>query len=70
MEPREIEHVTTVRNHWWWRPGWAPGRHFYACHLTFEDQPGVQQLVLGYQATLAGLARLDLIPIRWLHLTM
>jgi 2'-5' RNA ligase superfamily len=70
VEPGEIEHVADVRNHWWWRPGWAPGRHFYACHLTLEDQPAVQQLVLDYQAALAGLRSLDLIPSRWLHLTM
>ena len=70
MEPPEIEPVTDVRNHWWWRPGWAPGRHFYACHLTLEDQPAVQQLVLDYQAALTGLDGLDLIPGRWLHLTM
>ena len=70
MESPEIEHVETVRNHWWWRPGWAPGRHFYACHLTLEDQPAVQQLVLDYQAALTGLSGLDLIPSRWLHLTM
>jgi hypothetical protein len=44
----------------------APGRHFYACHLTFEDQPGVQRLVRGYQAALAGLDGLDLIPGRYL----
>jgi hypothetical protein len=48
----------------------APGRHFYACHLTFEDQPAVQRLVLDYQAALAGLGGLDLIPGRGLHLTM
>jgi hypothetical protein len=70
VESPEIEHVAAVRNHWWWRPGWAPGRHFYACHLTLEDQPAVQQLVLAYQAALAGLGGLDPIPVRWLHLTM
>jgi hypothetical protein len=70
VESPEIEHVEEVSNHWWWRPGWAPGRHFYACHLTFEDQPSVQQLVLTYQAALAELPGLDLIPERWLHLTM
>jgi hypothetical protein len=70
VESPEIEHVADVRNHWWWRPGWAAGRHFYACHLTFEDQPAVQQLVLDYQTTLAGLGGLDLIPRQWLHLTM
>jgi hypothetical protein len=70
VESPEIEHVADVRNHWWWRSGWKVGRHFYACHLTFEDQPCVQQLVLDYQTALAGLSGLDLIPGRWLHLTM
>jgi hypothetical protein len=70
VEPPDIEHVEAVRNHWWWRPGWAPGRHFYACHLTFEDQPAVQQLLRDYQAALTRLRGLDLIPGRWLHLTM
>jgi hypothetical protein len=35
-----------------------------------EDQPGVRQLVLDYQAALTRLRGLDLIPVRWLHLTM
>jgi hypothetical protein len=30
----------------------------------------VQQFVLGYQAALNGLRSLDLIPGRWLHLTV
>jgi hypothetical protein len=70
VQPPVCAPGAAARHHWWWRPGWAPGRHFYACHLTFEDQPSVQQLVLDYQAALAGLGGLDLIPGRWLHLTM
>ena len=31
--------VGGVRNHWWWRPGHAIGRHFWPCHLIFDDQP-------------------------------
>jgi len=27
-----------MRPHWWWRPGWAPGRRLHAWHLTFGDQ--------------------------------
>jgi hypothetical protein len=27
-----------MRRHWWWRPGWRPGRRLYAWHLTFGDQ--------------------------------
>ena len=39
MAAAEPQVITTVRNHWWWRPGWRAGRHFYACHLTLNDQP-------------------------------
>jgi 2'-5' RNA ligase len=62
--------AATVRNHWWWRPGWRVGRHFYACHLTLDGQPQLRELVRRYQDAMAGLANLDLIPARWLHLTM
>lgn len=59
-----------VRDHWWWRPGWAEGRHFYACHLTLDDQPELRGLVADYQKALAGMPGIDLIPPQWLHLTM
>jgi 2'-5' RNA ligase len=64
------ERARSVRNHWWWRPGWRAGRHFYACHLTLNDQPQLRDLIRGYQDALAHLGNLDLIPPRWLHLTM
>jgi 2'-5' RNA ligase len=60
----------SVRNHWWWRPGWAEGRHFYACHMTLDDQPQLRELVADYQQALAAMPGIDLIPSRWLHLTM
>lgn len=66
----EVSSPREVRNHWWWRPGWREGRHFYACHFTLEDQPALRNLVRHYQEPLAGLPALDLIPARWLHLTM
>jgi 2'-5' RNA ligase len=56
-------------NHWWWRPGWAVGRRFYTWHLTFDDAPDVTRLVHEYDAHL-DLPGLDVIPERWLHLTM
>ena len=59
-----------VRDHWWWRPGWGQGRHFYACHLTLDDQPELRALVEDYQKPLAGMKQIDLIPPQWLHLTM
>jgi 2'-5' RNA ligase len=65
-----------MRRHWWWRPGWAPGRRLYAWHLTFGDQSlsrgraELRRVVGGYRARLAGLPGLDLVPIEWLHLTV
>ena len=29
-----IEAVDSLHDHWWWRPGWRAGRHYYACHIT------------------------------------
>lgn len=66
MKP-EIE---TMRNHWWWRPGWTVGRRFYTWHLTFEGQADVQRMAGAYRAGLAGTGGLTPIPDRWLHLTM
>ena len=65
-----------MRRHWWWRPGWRPGRRQYAWHLTFGEQTvsrGLAELrrVAGdYRASLAGLPGLDLVPVEWLHLTV
>jgi hypothetical protein len=65
-----------MRRHWWWRPGWRPGRRLYAWHLTFGDQTvsrgqaDLRRVVGDYQARLAELPGLDLVPAEWLHLTM
>jgi hypothetical protein len=67
---RTLEDVAQVENHWWWRPGWRTGRRIYACHITFENQPRVQDLAATYQEPLRPLQGLDLIPRSWLHLTM
>ena len=58
-----------MRDHWWWRPGWRPGRRMYTWHFTFDGQEAVHKLVDAYQARLAGLPGLDSIPRQWLHLT-
>ena len=58
-----------MADHWWWRPGWRTGRRMYTWHFTFDDQPSVHDLAARYQAKLAGLPGLDLIPAKWLHLT-
>jgi 2'-5' RNA ligase superfamily len=61
--------VTDVANHWWWRPGWRPGRRMYTWHVTFGDEGGVQAVAASARARLAGLPGLDLVPGQWLHLT-
>lgn len=59
-----------MRNHWWWRPGWNQGREFYTWHLTFDQQPDVHRFAAAYRHALAPANGLDLVPDRWLHLTM
>jgi 2'-5' RNA ligase len=58
-----------MRDHWWWRPGWQPGRRMYTWHITFDGQAALHALTGAYQERLAGLPGLDLIPRQWLHLT-
>lgn len=41
----------------------------YTWHITFDGQHKLHELVKAYQADLASLSGLDLIPVRWLHLT-
>jgi 2'-5' RNA ligase superfamily len=41
----------------------------YTWHFTFDGQSAVHDLAAAYQARLAGLPDLDMIPARWLHLT-
>ncbi len=60
-----------MRDHWWWRPGWRVGRSMYTWHITFDNQsPQLHELVSAYQLALSLLPGLDLIPEKWLHLTM
>ena len=58
-----------MREHWW-RPGWRSGRRMYTWHVTFRDQPAVQDLAARARAVLRDVPRLELVPGPWLHLTM
>ncbi|MGH3837948.1 MAG: 2'-5' RNA ligase family protein [Pseudonocardiaceae bacterium] len=64
------EAAQSMRDHWWWRPGWRVGRSFYTWHVTFNDHPAVHRLAADYAPVLNDLPTLDPIPIRWLHLTI
>lgn len=60
---------TETRDHWWWRPGWRPGRSFYTWHFLVDDQPELHEFVTRIRSDLDKVAVLDLIPPRWLHMT-
>jgi len=62
--------ASRLRDHWWPRPGWHPGRIMLTWHLTFEHATGLHALVGAYQRALAPLTGLHPVPPRWLHLTM
>lgn len=61
--------MSAVRDHWRRRPGWHPGRRFYTFHVTWRDQPAVQELAAQARARLAEIRELDPVPGQWLHLT-
>ncbi|MEV8630769.1 2'-5' RNA ligase family protein [Streptosporangium sp. NPDC051023] len=60
---------TETRDHWWWRPGWRPGRSFYTWHFLMEDQAALHEFVQRVRLALDGVAVLDPIPPQWLHMT-
>jgi 2'-5' RNA ligase len=68
----EFGRLDRLVNHWWWRPGWHVGRSFYTWHITFDNEESkpLHDLVARLHDRLDGVAGLDLIPRRWLHLTM
>ncbi|MDG4803588.1 2'-5' RNA ligase family protein [Micromonospora sp. WMMD980] len=65
-----VPHSNSIRNHWYWRPGWGVGSRFYAWHITFDGQPEVAELADRHRPLLSPHPSLDVIPSRWLHLTM
>jgi 2'-5' RNA ligase len=66
----ETEHASRLRDHWWPRPGWRPGRIMLTWHLTFENAPDLHDLVREYHGALGHLPGLSPVPPEWLHLTI
>jgi 2'-5' RNA ligase len=62
--------VEVLRNHWWWRPGWQVGTRYYTWHITVDTLPGLAGHIAAYQAALAPLPTLDMVPRPWLHMTV
>lgn len=65
-----LQDASRLRDHWWSRPGWRPGRIMLTWHLTFEDATDLHAHVQPYQAALSQLPGLNLVPPQWLHLTI
>ena len=63
------DHVP-LRDHWWPRPRWRPGRIALTWHLIFPDSPALAEHAAAYQRALEGLPGLDPVPAEWLHLTV
>lgn len=59
-----------VRRHWGERPGWRPGRLYYAWFATFDGAADLHRLVDAHQRALRDLPGLDVIPRQWLHMTL
>src|SRR6266545_4275789 len=59
-----------MADHWWWRPGCRPGRRQYVWHILLDDQGAVREAVRQVQERLEDVPGLDLVPERWLHITM
>jgi 2'-5' RNA ligase len=62
--------VEALLDHWSsWRPEWTGGRERLLWYLTFEERPEVAARAAAAEAALGELA-LDVVPTRWLHLTL
>lgn len=59
-----------MADHWWWSPGWRPGRRMYTWHFTFGSQPAVQALAAEYQDRLREPPGLDIVPVPPQHVTL
>ncbi|WP_405097951.1 hypothetical protein [Micromonospora sp. NBC_01412] len=59
----DYQNLSTLTEHWCWRPGWHAGRHFYTWHLTFQEQPALHHHVTDLQQQLAPLTGLDLVQL-------
>lgn len=64
-----FHHTERMADHWWWRPGWRPDRHYLTWYLVFHDQ-ALTDYVASFQHELADLDYLDPVPVDGLHMTV
>lgn len=62
--------IKEVRDHWYWRPNWRPGRSFYTWHIVFPNDPVLLDVHSEYQRLVEALPGITPVSPQWLHLTM
>jgi 2'-5' RNA ligase len=62
-------YLSGFTDHWTWRPEWTASRPRLLWYLTFEHAPDVAAAALPISETL-GACQVDVVPSRWLHLTV
>jgi 2'-5' RNA ligase len=62
--------IKDVRDHWYWRPNWRPGRSFYTWHVVFPEDSVVTEVHAAYQHLVESLPGITPVPAQWLHLTV
>ncbi|WP_329003517.1 2'-5' RNA ligase family protein [Kribbella sp. NBC_00709] len=62
--------IKDVRDHWYWRPNWRPGRSFYTWHIIFPGDPVMTDVHAAHQGLIAALPGVTPVPVEWLHLTL
>jgi 2'-5' RNA ligase len=62
--------ISEVRDHWYWRPNWRPGRSFYTWHIIFPNDAVLADVHTGYQRVVGSLPGISPVPAQWLHLTL
>jgi 2'-5' RNA ligase len=62
--------IREVRDHWYRRPNWRPGRSFYTWHVIFPGDSVLADLHASYQGLVGSLPGITPVPVQWLHLTL
>ena len=70
IDPPSVAASETFKSHWWWRPGWKPGRRMYSFFLTFEHSMESAEQIQSHYAPALITDALDIVPARWMHLTV
>lgn len=65
-----MESLETMRDHWWWRPGWRQGRSFYTWHITFDEHSNMNSLLHHYSGAVRRFPTLDEVGWPGLHITL